>query len=161
FFDHEADAASNLGGIGFIIGHEITHGFDLGGSQFDGAGNLRDWWTTEDRQRFVALNEALVAQFSAIEVAPGLFVNGRITVIENGADLGGLQNASASRQPGSAAVSSLEPPFTPQERFFIAAASTWRVKIRPAALELFVRTDTHSPDVVRGTQPLRNADAFF
>ena len=178
FFDHEADAASNLGGIGQIIGHEITHGFDLGGSQFDGAGNLRDWWTLEDRQRFLALNEALAAQYSAIEVAPGLFVNGQITVIENGADLGGLQNAyaalllgmgqqqrasAASREPRSqpAAVSSLEPPFTPQERFFIAAASTWRVKIRPAALELFVRTDTHSPDVVRGTQPLRNADAFF
>src|SRR5262249_13102619 len=185
FFDHEADAASNLGGIGFIIGHEITHGFDLGGSQFDGAGNLRDWWTTEDRERLVALNDALVAvneapvaAFPAIEVGPGPFGNGQVPVIENGADLGGLQNAyaalllgmgqqqrasAASREPRSqpAAVSSLEPPFTPQERFFIAAASAWRVKIRQAALELFVRTDTHSPDVVRGTQPLRNADAFF
>jgi hypothetical protein len=79
-------AASNLGGIGFIAGHQITHGFDLGGSQFDGEGNLRDWWTAEDRQRFLALNDALAAQYSAIEVAPGLFVNGQFTVIENSVD---------------------------------------------------------------------------
>jgi putative endopeptidase len=177
FFDYEADAASNLGGIGFIAGHEITHGFDLGGSQFDGEGNLRDWWTAADRQRFLALNEALAAQYSAIEVAPGLFVNGQFTVIENSADLGGVQNAyaallanlgedettlAASPTLGATpAVSVVAPPFTPQQRFFIAAAASWRIKIRPAALELFVRNDTHSPDVVRGTQPLRNADPFF
>jgi putative endopeptidase len=177
FFDYEADPASNLGGIGFIAGHEITHGFDLGGSQFDGEGNLRDWWTAEDRQRFLALNEALAAQYSAIEVAPGLFVNGQFTVIENSADLGGIQNAyaalianlsedetavTASPTLGATpAAVTVEPPFTPQQRFFIAAAATWRIKIRPEALELFVRNDTHSPDVVRGTQPLRNADSFF
>jgi putative endopeptidase len=177
FFDYEADAASNLGGIGFIAGHEITHGFDLGGSQFDGAGNLRDWWTAEDRQRFLALNEALAAQYSAIEVAPGLFVNGQLTVIENSADLGGVQNAYAALLYGlgkdetvvvasptsgvTPAAVTVAPPFTPQQRFFIAAAATWRIKIRPEALELFVRNDTHSPDVVRGTQPLRNADSFF
>jgi putative endopeptidase len=177
FFDYEADAASNLGGIGFIAGHEITHGFDLGGSQFDGQGNLRDWWTPADRQRFVALNDALAAQYSAIEVAPGLFVNGQFTVIENAADLGGIQNAygallaglsedettpAASPAAGATpAAVTVVPPFTPQQRFFIAAASAWRIKIRPEALELFVRNDTHSPDVVRGTQPLRNADPFF
>jgi putative endopeptidase len=177
FFDYEADAASNLGGIGFIAGHEITHGFDLGGSQFDGEGNLRNWWTAEDRQRFLALNEALAAQYSAIAVAPGLFVNGQFTVIENSADLGGIQNAytallaglgedetavAASPTMGATpAAVSVMPPFTPRQRFFIAAAATWRIKIRPEALELFVRNDTHSPDVVRGTQPLRNCDAFF
>ena len=177
FFDYEADAASNLGGIGFIAGHEITHGFDLGGSQFDGEGKLRDWWTPADRQRFVALNDALAAQYSAIEVAPGLFVNGQFTVIENAADLGGIQNAygalladlgedetalAASPTAGATpAAVTVAPPFTPQQRFFIAAAASWRIKIRPEALELFVRNDTHSPDVVRGTQPLRNADPFF
>lgn len=167
FFDYEADLASNLGGIGFIIGHEITHGFDLGGSQFDGEGNLRDWWTAEDRQRFLALNEALAAQYSAIEVAPGLFVNGQFTVIENSADLGGLQNAYAALvahetgDGGRETEGVLEPPFTPQQRFFIAAAAIWHVKIRPEALDLFVRNDTHAPDVVRGTQPLRNAEPFF
>ncbi len=177
FFDYEADAASNLGGIGFIAGHEITHGFDLGGSQFDGEGNLRDWWTADDRQRFLALNEALAAQYAAIEVAPGLFVNGQFTVIENSADLGGIQNAyaallanlgedelAAAASPPSwatPAAAAVTPPFTPRQRFFIAAAATWRIAIRPEALELFVRNDTHSPDVVRGTQPLRNADPFF
>jgi putative endopeptidase len=177
FFDYEADSASNLGGIGFIAGHEITHGFDLGGSQFDGEGNLRDWWTAEDRQRFLAQNEALAAQFSAIEVAPGLFVNGQFTVIENSADLGGLQNAYAALIAGldedetalaasptsgaTPAAVTVAPPFTPEQRFFIAAAAIWRIKIRPEALELFVRNDTHSPDVVRGTQPLRNADPFY
>lgn len=177
FFDYEADLASNLGGIGFILGHEITHGFDLGGSQFDGKGNLRDWWTPEDRQRFLALNDELAAQYSAIEAAPGLFVNGQFTVIENSADLGGVQNAyaalvanldgdegdtSASPTVGtSSAEVTVAPPFTPQQRFFIAAAAIWHTKIRPEAQELFVRTDTHSPDVVRGTQPLRNADPFF
>ena len=177
FFDYEADAASNLGGIGFIAGHEITHGFNLGGSQSDGEGNLRDWWTPEDRQRFLALNDALAAQYAAIEVAPGLFVNGQFTVIENSADLGGIQNAYAAllatlgedesavaASPTSGATPAavtVAPPFTPQQRFFIAAASSWRIKIRPEALELFVRNDPHSPDVVRGTQPLRNCDAFF
>jgi putative endopeptidase len=177
FFDYKADAASNLGGIGYIIGHEITHGFDLGGSQFDGEGNLRDWWTAEDRQRFLALNEALAAQYAAIEVAPGLFVNGQFTVIENSADLGGVQNAYAALLAGlgedetalaasptlgaTPAAVAVALPFTPQQRFFIAAAATWRIKIRPEALDLFVRNDTHAPDVVRGTQPLRNADPFY
>jgi len=177
FFNYEADLASNLGGIGFILGHEITHGFDLGGSQFDGKGNLRDWWTDQDRQQFLALNDALAAQYSAIEVAPGLFVNGQFTVIENSADLGGVQNAyaallanlgadegamSASPAMGTpSAEVTVTPPFTPQQRFFIAAAAVWHVKIRPEALDMFVRTDTHSPDEVRGTQPLRNADPFF
>lgn len=167
FFAYEADLASNLGGIGFIIGHEITHGFDLGGAQFDGAGNLRDWWTAEDRQRFLALNDALAAQYAAIEVAPGLFVNGQFTVIENSADLGGLQNAYAAlvanetEDGGRETEGIVEQPFTPQQRFFIAAAAIWHVKIRPEALDLFVRNDTHAPDVVRGTQPLRNAEPFF
>ena len=118
-----------------------------------------------------------MAQYAAIAAAPGLFVNGQFTVIENSADLGGIQNAytallaglgedesalAASPTMGATpAADSVAPPFTPQQRFFIATAATWRIKIRPEALELFVRNDTHSPDVVRGTQPLRNCDAFF
>jgi putative endopeptidase len=172
FFDHEADLASNYGAIGYVIGHEITHGFDLLGSQFDAEGNLVDWWTDEDRERFLALNEALAAQCSVIEVAPGLFVNGQITVGENAADLGGIQNAYAALQqrlardgamPTATPVGEVEvsPLFTPEQRFFIAAASVWRTKTRPAALELQVRSDTHAPGSVRATQPLRNATPFF
>jgi putative endopeptidase len=96
FFDYQADAAANYGAIGYVIGHEITHGFDLTGSQFDAQGDLADWWTPTDRERFLALNAELAAQYAAIEVAPGLFVNGQITVGENAADLGGIQNAYAA-----------------------------------------------------------------
>ena len=93
FFDYQADPASNYGAIGFIIGHEITHGFDLEGSKFDESGNLADWWTPEDRSRFEALNADLVRQYGAIEVLPDVYVNGQITVTENVADLGGLETA--------------------------------------------------------------------
>jgi predicted metalloendopeptidase len=179
FFDYEADPASNYGAIGYVIGHEITHGFDFMGSQFDAEGNLSNWWTDADRQRFLALNDALAEQYSAIEVAPGLFVNGQITVGENAADLGGIQNAYAALQArleeegdhasamsgdGATPVASgvlLEPPFTPEQRFFIAAASVWRNKTRPEFLELIIRSNAHSPGSVRATQPLRNAAPFF
>lgn len=175
FFDHEADPASNYGAIGFAIGHEITHGFDLMGSQFDAQGNFADWWTTEDLDQFLALNEALAEQYSAIEVAPGLFVDGQIAVTENAADLGGVQNAFAALQArlaedrdaaAATPVSGISevgvtPPFSPDQRFFIAAASVWRNKTRPAFLELLVRTDTHAPGSVRATQPLRNMAPFF
>lgn len=93
FFDYEGDAASNYGGIGGVIGHELTHGFDLIGSQFDARGNLVNWWTEEDAQRFDELNAEVVAEYDAVEVLPGLHVNGQITVTENVADLGGLQIA--------------------------------------------------------------------
>ncbi|HLL49138.1 MAG TPA: M13 family metallopeptidase [Thermomicrobiales bacterium] len=178
FFDYEADPASNYGAIGYVIGHEITHGFDLIGSQFDSDGNFANWWTNEDRERFLALNEALAEQYAAIEVAPGLFVNGQITVGENTADLGGIQNAYAALlfrlveeggAPGASPVAGatpvaagvISPPFTPEQRFFIAAASVWRNKTRPEFLELLVRSDSHAPGSVRATQPLRNADPFF
>ncbi len=177
FFDYEADPASNYGAIGYVIGHEITHGFDLMGSQFDSDGNLANWWTEEDQEDFLALNEALAEQYSAIEVAPGLFVDGQITVGENAADLGGIQNAYAAllarlaeeTAPGATTAAGatpvagdmIEPPFTPEQRFFIAAASVWRNKTRPEFLELLVRSDTHAPGSVRATQPLRNADPFF
>ncbi|MDQ3695137.1 MAG: M13 family metallopeptidase [Chloroflexota bacterium] len=93
FFDYQADPASNYGAIGFVIGHEITHGFDLQGSQLDPDGNLNEWWTEGDRERFLALNDLVVAQYDAIEVLPDVFINGQLTVTENVADLGGIQVA--------------------------------------------------------------------
>ncbi|MGH2618114.1 MAG: M13 family metallopeptidase, partial [Thermomicrobiales bacterium] len=137
FFDYRADPASNFGAIGFIIGHEITHGFDLQGSRFDENGNLENWWTAEDRERFEALNEDLVAQYDAIEVLPDLFVNGQITVTENAADLGGIETAYDALQslladqtdigtPTAAAETSSGIELSPEERFFIAAATVWR-----------------------------------
>ena len=185
FFDPEADPAPNYGAIGYVIGHEITHGFDLSGSQFGPTGNLENWWTEADRERFLALNAELAAQYDAIEVAPGLFVDGQITVGENAADLGGVQVAydallrrlaeEAGATPVAvpdmdlgvatpvAATAAVEvaPPFTPEQRFFISAATVWRNKVRPEFLELLVRSDVHAPGSVRAVQPLRNEDAFF
>jgi predicted metalloendopeptidase len=168
FFDYQADPASNLGAIGFIIGHEITHGFDLKGSQFDQDGNLADWWTAADRERFDALNQQLVTQYDAIEVLPDLFVNGQITVTENIADLGGIETAYDALQTllaeeaaaGSQAVAE-DVAFTPEQRFFIAAATVWRGEIRDEALETRVRSGVHAPPAIRATQPLRNVDEFF
>lgn len=93
FFDYQADPASNYGAIGYVIGHEITHGFDLQGSQRDADGNVRDWWTEEDRERFLALDDLVVQQYDEIEVLPDVFINGQLTVTENVADLGGIQVA--------------------------------------------------------------------
>jgi putative endopeptidase len=175
FFDYRADPASNYGAIGFIIGHEITHGFDLQGSRFDANGNLEEWWTTEDRARFEALNQDLVAQYDAIEVLPDLFINGQLTVTENVADLGGIETAydafqslleeeSAAAEPGSTAASSAGDDvadLTPDQRFFIAAATVWRGKMRDEALTTRIRSGVHSPPAVRATQPLRNTDEFY
>lgn len=177
FFDYRADPASNLGAIGFIIGHEITHGFDLEGSRFDQNGNLSDWWTAEDRERFEALNQQLVTQYDAIEVLPDLFLNGQITVTENIADLGGIETAydalkavladqggagSPAADDGETTLASGDAAaFTPEQRFFIAAATVWRGEIRDEALITRVRSGVHAPPAVRATQPLRNVDEFF
>jgi putative endopeptidase len=178
FFDYRADPASNYGAIGFIIGHEITHGFDLSGSKFDQNGNLADWWTAADRERFEELNEALVAQYDEIEVLPDLFVNGQLTVTENVADLGGVETAydalqnllseEADREESGLTDAAATPTttndpleFTPEQRFFVAAATVWRGKIRDEALITRVRSGVHAPPEVRATQPLRNADEFY
>jgi predicted metalloendopeptidase len=166
FFDHLADPAANFGGIGFVIGHEITHGFDLTGSQFDAAGNLADWWTEADRSRFDALNDRLVAQFDGIEVLPEVMVDGRLTVTENAADLGGIQVAYDALQlhlanHGRPADSLDGLDLTQEQRFFIAAATIWREKIRDEALITQVKSDPHAPSAVRGVQPMRNCDAFY
>jgi putative endopeptidase len=163
FFDYQADPAVNFGGIGFVIGHEITHGFDLQGSQFDGDGNLANWWTEEDSAAFQKLNDRAVEQYSAIEVLPGLFVDGQITVTENVADLGGVQVSQdalhayleANGDPGEIDG------FSQDERFFISAATVWREEIRDESLTTQVKSDPHAPAEVRATQPIRNMDEFY
>jgi putative endopeptidase len=172
FFDPEADPAANFGAIGVIIGHEITHAFDPQGAQFDAQGNLANWWTEADHARFEALKEKVVEQYSRIEVLDGLAVDGELTVTENVADLGGIQVAYDALHhhlaahgrplpppPGSAAAEA--PYLTQEQRFFIAAATVWRAEIRDEALRTQLQTDVHAPATVRGTQPLRNSDAFY
>ena len=163
------DPAVNYGSIGYVIGHELTHGFDKQGSQFDGDGNLNSWYTPEDQAAFDALNQTLIDQYGAIEVAPGLFVNGVTSIGENTADLGGIQIAWDALQarlardgidPGEP-DGVVEAPFTPEELFYLAAATVWRNLTRPEALETQINTDPHAPSTVRASQPMRNHEPFF
>ena len=169
FYADAEDPAVNYGSIGYVIGHELTHGFDKQGSQFDGDGNLNSWYTPEDQAAFDALNQTLIDQYGAIEVAPGLFVNGVTSIGENTADLGGIQIAWDALQarlardgidPGEP-DGVVEAPFTPEELFYLAAATVWRNLTRPEALETQINTDPHAPSTVRAAQPMRNHEPFF
>jgi putative endopeptidase len=163
FYDPDADPASNYGAIGYVIGHEITHAFDLQGSQFDKDGNFANWWTEADNAAFQALNDKVVAEYSKVEVLPDLFVDGQLTVTENVADMGGLQTAYDALQ--LALQQSGDPGeidgFTQLQRFFIAAAQVWREKAREEYLQSLVQSDEHAPALARATVPAENMDAFY
>ena len=163
FYNYQADEAVNYGGIGAVIGHEISHGFDDSGAQYDADGNLKDWWTAEDLKQFTILGNQLADQFSALEPFPGNHVDGKFTLGENIGDLGGINAAYDGLQmylkengnPG------LIDGYTPEQRFFISFATVWRAKVRDEALKNQLKTDPHSPDMYRGSIPLKNFDAFY
>jgi predicted metalloendopeptidase len=162
-FDPAGDAATNLGSIGFVIGHEITHGFDIQGSQFDQAGVLNNWWSEEDAVRFSELNGRVIEQYSGLSVQ-GTPLDGERTLAENVADLGGIQVAYDALQSvlmSSAFSEPTDSDFTPDQRFFISAATVWRSAIRDEALTAQLASDTHAPSVIRAVQPLRNCDGFY
>lgn len=163
FFDLEADPAFNYGSMGATIGHEITHAYDQSGSQFDEQGNYVEWWTEGDAERFEELTAEIVAQYDEVEVLPGLFVDGELTIGENIADMGGLQIAYDALQMELAANGDpgLIEGLTQDQRFFIAFAYSWADKARDEYLETQLQTDEHAPMSVRGVQPSRNMDAFF
>ncbi len=166
FFDPEADPASNYGAIGYVIGHEITHGFDISGSQFDAEGNINSWWTDADREAFEALNDRVVEQYGSIEIFPDTFIDGDLTLTENVADLGGLQTAYDALQVVLGEMSPEEQAqlpwfFTQNQRFFISAATVWRGMDREEYARMLLATDSHSPGEVRAVQPARNMDAFY
>jgi putative endopeptidase len=145
FFDMRADDAFNYGAIGVVIGHEMTHGFDDEGRQFDKEGNLRDWWTPEDADRFEERARVLVGHFNAIEVLPGLHANGELTLGENIADLGGLEVAySALQRAMTARPLADEWGFSPARRFFLAYAALWAENARDEQVRVLTRSDTHS-----------------
>jgi len=164
FFDADADAAVNYGGIGGVIGHEIGHGFDDQGSQYDGTGALRDWWTDEDRAAFDALTRSLVAQYDVLspDGADGQTVNGALTIGENIGDLGGLGIALKAYQ---LSLDGAEPPvldgLTGVQRFFLSWAQVWRGKVRPTEVVRRLTIDPHSPPEFRCNQVVRNLDAFY
>jgi putative endopeptidase len=158
-FDAEADDAVNFGGIGMVVAHEITHGFDDQGRRFDADGALRDWWTAEDAARFTDLADRLVAQFDAYEVLDGVHVNGRLTLGENIADLGGLTLAFRAHERVSAGAPPVDG-LTPAQRFFLAYATLWRANINPELQRTLAGIDPHSPRDLRVRGPVSNLGAF-
>ncbi len=149
FFDMSADDAFNYGAIGVVIGHEMTHGFDDQGCQYDKDGNLNNWWTAEDKQNFDARTKVMADYFSHIEVAPGVFGNGEFTLGENIADHGGLQIAFQAFKENEAAKPAAErlqtrDGFTPEQRFFLAYANVWAANIRPEEILNRTKSDPHS-----------------
>jgi predicted metalloendopeptidase len=163
FYDYKADAAVNYGGIGAVIGHEISHGFDDQGSRFDAQGNLKNWWTQADKERFEDRTTKLVKQYNAYEPLPGVNVNGEFTLGENIGDLGGVAVAYDGlekhwKEHGK--PDSIQG-FSPEQRFFISWATIWRTKMRDEALKTRIKTDPHSPGMYRAIGPLVNVDAFY
>ncbi len=161
YYDPKADSAFNYGAVGAVIGHEISHGFDNNGAAFDAAGKLRNWWTAADLARFNRAAKALVAQYNAYTPLPGLRVNGRLTLGENIADVAGL---AAAYDAYRASLGGKEPPvidgFTGDQRFFIAYAQAWSVKMREASVRGRIATDGHAPGQFRALT-VRNVDAWY
>jgi predicted metalloendopeptidase len=162
FYDPKADDAVNYGGMGAVIGHEITHGFDDEGSKFDGHGNLRDWWTAEDRKNFDERASCVQAQFDGYEVEPGLHQNGKLVLGESIADLGGLAISYAAYEKsleGKPRPQDIEG-FTPEQRFFLGWAQVWGANQRPEAARLQTKTNPHPLSRFRGIGAPSNLAEF-
>lgn len=162
FFDPNADDAANYGGIGAIIGHELTHGFDDQGSQFDGDGNLKNWWTAKDKELFKSKTTLLVEQYNNFTAIDTLKVNGELTLGENIADLGGLTLAYyAYKKSLNGKKSPVIYGFTGEQRLFISWAQGWKNNIKPEALKHRLATDPHSPAKFRILGPMSNMKEFY
>ena len=163
YYNYQADPAVNYGGIGAVIGHEISHGFDDQGSRYDAKGNLSNWWTEDDRTRFEARTQKLINQYNKYEPLPGIFVNGAFTLGENIGDLGGLNVAFDGLQkqleehgnPGEIDG------FTQEQRFFINWATVWRTKFTDEAMQKQIKTNVHSPGMYRAIGPIVSMPAFY
>lgn len=162
FFDMNADDAFNYGAIGVVIGHEMTHGFDDQGRQYDKDGNLKDWWTEEDAKKFDERAQVMVAFFDSIEVAPGVHANGKMTLGENIADHGGLQvSFQAFKKATAQAPLEVKDGFTPEQRFFLAYAGVWANNIRPEAVLQMTKIDVHSLGEWRVNGALPHIGAWY
>lgn len=162
FFDAAADDAMNYGAIGVVIGHEMTHGFDDQGRQFDKDGNLRDWWTKEDGERFKAKAQVMADFFSQITVLPGLKANGELTLGENLADHGGLKVAyQAFKNATAGTTDEVKDGFTADQRFFIAYANVWAGNIRDEQIRVYTKSDPHSLGRWRVNGALPHIDEWY
>lgn len=163
FYNYKADEAVNYGGIGAVIGHEISHSFDDSGSRFDGDGNLKNWWTEEDSKKFAEAGKKLIKQFSDIVAIDSMRLNGEFTLGENIGDLGGVQAAYEGLQiflEKNGRPDNIDG-YTPEQRFFLSWGTIWRTKMRDDALKNRIMTDTHAPGMYRAFMPLKNVDAFY
>ena len=163
FFDMNADDAANYGAIGVVIGHEMTHGFDDHGSQYDKDGNLKNWWKEEDAEHFAQRTQVLVDHFNAIEVLPGIHADGKFTLGENIADNGGLQVSflAMSKAIANGEIKDVLDGFTPQQRFFLAYANVWASNIRDEEIKKRTKEDVHSLGKWRVNGTLQHINAFF
>jgi len=162
FFDFKADDAVNYGGIGAVIGHEMTHGFDDQGRRYDADGTLRDWWTKDDADKFQIRADQVVNQYNGFTVLDTIHVNGKLTLGENLADLGGLNVAYAAFKKTKQGQSNTKiDGFTPDQRFFLSWAQVWRGSQRPEAAAQRILTDPHSPEQYRTNAPITNIDAWY
>ncbi|GAB3908692.1 M13 family metallopeptidase [Mucilaginibacter boryungensis] len=162
FFDKDADDAINYGAIGAVIGHEMTHGFDDQGAQYDKEGNLKQWWTKEDSVKFHAKTQMVVDQYNKFVVLNNLNVNGKLTLGENIADIGGLAiayNAFKNTEQGKG--NTKIDGFTPDQRFFLSFAQVWRIKTRDETMRMRISVDPHSPEMYRVNGPLSNMPEFY
>ncbi|MDA3862109.1 MAG: M13 family metallopeptidase [Melioribacteraceae bacterium] len=162
FYNYELDDAINYGAMGAVIGHEITHGFDDQGKQYDANGNIRDWWTEEDSENFDERVKVIIEQFNEYVAIDTFHVNGALTQGENVADLGGLTvSYNAFKNTDQYKNNEIINGFTPSQRFFLSWAQVWKNNIRPDALKLRIKTDVHSPGEQRVLGPLSNMPEFF
>ena len=163
FYDYRADEAVNYGGIGAVIGHEISHSFDDSGARFDGDGNLKNWWKDEDSEEFKKAGKKLIDQYSNIIAIDSMHLNGEFTLGENIGDLGGVQAAYEGLQiffAKNGKPAKIDG-YTPEQRFFLSWGTIWRTKMRDDALKNRIMTDTHAPGMYRAYMPLKNVDAFY
>ncbi|HMH20964.1 MAG TPA: M13 family metallopeptidase [Puia sp.] len=162
FFSPDADDAINYGGIGMVIGHEMTHGFDDQGAQYDKDGNLKNWWSKEDSVKFVARTRAVIDQYNKYVAVDTFHVNGALTTGENIADLGGLTIAyDAFKLTAQGKDTTRIDGLTPDQRFFLSFANVWRSKYKDEIMRQLVNTDPHSPDMFRVLGPLENFTPFY
>ena len=162
FFDANADDAVNYGGIGMVIGHEMTHGFDDQGSQYDEIGNMKNWWGTADATKFKAKTGAVVQQYNGFTVLDSMHVKGELTLGENLADIGGLAIAyDAFKLTKQGQDTTKIDGLTPDQRFFLGFAQVWRLKSRDETVRVRINTDPHSPEMYRVNGPVSNFDPFY
>lgn len=162
YFDNNADDALNYGGIGMVIGHEITHTFDDQGAQFDKDGNVRNWWTDDDYEKFKMRIQQVVDRYNTFTVLDSLYINGEMTVGENTADIAGIAVAyDAFKMTKEGQDSTKIGGYTPDQRFFLSVARIWRVKMKDEFLHLWIKNNPHSPPVWRVNGPLMNITPFY